>query len=86
MPAIESSNVVNDFGTVQGAIGQLLGSTEKFWVDAQKDSQASQSLYKYGGYAPIKTFHLPSGTENHQGDCLTYSSANDELVTMVRII
>ena len=78
-------NVVNNFGSVQSNIGQLLSpSTEKFWVNAQKDPQGSSSLYRYEGESPY-TYHLPPGTENHQGDCLTYSSdANGELISMVR--
>ena len=74
--------LVTDFGTVQSNIGQLLNaSTELLWVNAQKDSQASNS-YKYEGEAP-HTYHVP-GPNFQQGDCLTYSSdANGDLVTMV---
>ena len=75
--------MVNNFGTVQSNIGQMLkGSTGKFWVNAQKEAQGSTSLYKYEGESP-HTYHLP-GTGNHQGDCLTYSAdVNGELITMV---
>ena len=85
LPAVDSMNVVNNFGTVQSNIGQLLNaSTEKFWVDAQKVGQASKSLYRYEGESP-HTYHLPQGTENQQGDCLTYSSdGNGELISMVK--
>ena len=76
-------DVVDNSGTVQSKIGELLNaSTEKFWVNAQKEAQGSTSLYKYEGESP-HTYHLP-GTGNHQGDCLTYSSdVNGELITMV---
>ena len=75
--------VANNFGSVQSKIGQLLsGSTEKFWVNAQK-VQGSTSLYKYEGESPF-TYHLPPTAENRQGDCLTYSSDVDgELISMV---
>ena len=79
----EDMDVVNNFGTVQSKIGEMLNeSTEKFWVNAQKEAQGSRSLYKYEGESP-HTYHLP-GTGNDQGDCLTYSSdVNGELITMV---
>ena len=75
--------LVTDFGTVQSNIGQLLNaSTERLWVNAQKDPQGSNSFYKYEGEAP-HTYHVP-GPNFQQGDCLTYSSnANGELITMV---
>ena len=75
-------DVATDFGTVQSKIGELLGaSSEKFWVNAQKVGQA-KSQYKYEGEAP-HAYHLPR-SENHQGDCLTYSSnLNGELISMV---
>ena len=83
LPAVDSMNVVNNFGSVQSSIGQVLAqSSEQFWVAARKDGD-SGSLYKYEGEAPY-TFHLPPGTENQQGDCLTYSSVNGELITKVR--
>ena len=84
LPAVDPMNVVNNFGTVQSNIGQLLNaSTEKLWVNAQKVAGGSTSLYRYEGVAPY-TYHLPPGTENHQGDCLTYSSdANGGLISMV---
>ena len=76
-------NVVNNFGSVQSSLGQLLdGSTEQFWVDAEKDDD-SQFLYRYQGEEP-HIFHLPPGTENQQGDCLTYSSVDGGLITRVR--
>ena len=76
-------DVATDFGTVQSNIGQLLdASTEQLWVNAQRDSQGSNSVYKYEGESS-PTYHVPR-SENHQGDCLTYSSdANGELITMV---
>ena len=79
----EDMAVVDNSGTVQSNIGQLLReSTEKFWVNAQKEAQGSSSLYKYEGESP-HTYHLP-GTGNQQGDCLTYSAnVNGELITMV---
>ena len=62
--------VVNNFGTVQSTIGQLLNSsTEQFWVNAEKVTEGSGSLYRYDGEAPF-TYHLP---DTDQGDCLTYS-------------
>ena len=77
-------SVVTDFGTVQSSIGQLLmGSREKFWVNAEKVGQASASLYRYEGESPY-TYHL---TENHLGDCLTYSAdTNGELISMVLLL
>ena len=76
-------NVVNNFGSVQSSIGQILAeSPEQFWVNAKKDGDSS-SLYKYEGESPY-TYHLPPGPENQQGDCLTYSSVNGELITRVR--
>ena len=84
LPVDDNGNMglVTDFGTVQSNIGQLLNaSTELLWVNAQKDSQASNS-YKYEGEAP-HTFHVP-GPNNQEGDCLTYSSdVNGQLITMV---
>ena len=75
-------NVVNNFGSVQSSIGQSLDSTEQFWVNAEKDD-GSQSLYRYEGESPY-IYHLPPGTENQQGNCLTYTSLNGELTTRVR--
>ena len=76
-------NVVNNFGSVQSSVGQSLdGSTEEFWVSAEKD-EGSQSMYKYEGEAP-HIYHLPPGTENQQGNCLTYTSVNGELIARVK--
>ena len=71
--------VTNNYGTVQNAIGQLLeGSSEKFWVNSQRESGASPSLYKYDGESPF-TYHVTS--DNSQGSCLTYSSDQGNLYT-----
>ena len=71
--------VTNNYGTVQNAMGQLLeGSSEKFWVNSQRESGASQSLYKYDGESPF-TYHVTS--DNSQGSCLTYSSDQGNLYT-----
>ena len=70
-------DVTSDFGTVQNAIGQLLGgSSDQYWVNAQR----SGSLYRYQGDSERPTFHTT--TENN-GDCLTFSSDSGKLNTAV---
>jgi len=80
VPAFEPDTLVtNNYGTVQNAMGQLLeGSSEKFWVNSQRESGDSQSLYKYDGESPF-TYHVTS--DNSQGSCLTYSSDLGNLYT-----
>ena len=73
LPVIDSMNVVNNFGSVQSSLAQVLdGSTEQFWVNAEKD-ESSQSLYRYEGEAP-HTYHLPPGSENQQAELSTSMS------------
>ena len=72
-------DVTSDFGTVQNAIGQLLGgSSDQFWVNAQR----SGSLYRYQGDSERPTFHT---TTDNNGDCLTFSSDSGNLESAVRI-
>ena len=74
--------MVNNFGTTQSSIGQLLQihPGEQFWVNAKKEAG---SQYRYEGEEP-HIYHLPPGAENQQGDCLTYGSLNGGLITKVR--
>ena len=72
-------DVTSDFGTVQNAIGQLLGgSSDQYWVNAQR----SGSLYRYQGDSERPTFHT---TTDNNGDCLTFSSDSGNLESAVRI-
>ena len=75
-------DLATDYGTVQNAIGKLLaGTSEQFWVDAQRDGISSPSFYKYAGDSERPTYHT---TTDHNGDCLTYSSDTGSLNTAVR--
>ena len=75
-------DLAGDYGTVQNAIGQILGgSAEQFWVDARRDGVSSPSLYKYSGDSEMPTYHV---TMDHDGDCLTYSSDYGNLRSAVR--
>lgn len=74
----ELDSFINDTGSVQNALANVLPQSTHYYVDAKKNEDLGSGVFSYGDTV-LSELPLHHKTSSSKGNCLSYSSSGSTL-------